>query len=83
MSNSHKMIQNELKLIYPDLVNEHQVGDFYYVNIYVPSRNLSIEINGPVHMNSSGHLKLKYKKRRKVLQKLGLRIVEIDAVRMY
>jgi very-short-patch-repair endonuclease len=78
------MIQNELKLIYPDLVNEHQVSEgFYYVDIFVPSLNLSIEINGPSHVNSSGHLKLKYKKRRKLLQKLGLRIVEIDAVRMY
>jgi hypothetical protein len=54
MSNAHKMIQNELKSIYPDLVNEHQVGDFYYVDIYVPSLNLGIEINGPMHLNSSG-----------------------------
>lgn len=48
-SQTQQIVFSLTKEIYPDLKEEYQIDDFYVVDMYVPSRKLCIEVQGPLH----------------------------------
>ena len=40
--------------IYPDVVAEVLIDEFYKVDLFVPSKNLVVEVQGPSHFNGNG-----------------------------
>ena len=82
ISETHGIVSKYIAEIFPDMMNEFPADDFYYADIYVPSRNLIIEINGPAHKNAKHKPKQKYVMKRKVLEKKGYRYLELESVSM-
>ena len=67
----HKKIFKIVKQIYPDAISEVQIDNFFFVDIFVPSQNLIIEVLGPMHFNISKGLDMKTKLRGKIHLDLG------------
>ena len=56
------------------------IDKFYVVDIYIPSENLCLEVQGPQHYNFAGQPTKKTAAKTKVLQHLGYRVHNIDAL---
>lgn len=70
-----------LKQIFDEkIVTEVVLKDFYKVDMFMPDKNLIIEVQGHVHNNGLGQLRLKDRIRREVLKKLGYKYCEISSV---
>ena len=75
-------IYKHVHTLYPDAEQEKICDGFYKADIYIPSKNTVVEVQGPHHYN--GLYPLSPKKRsltkRRILESLGYRVVEIPAV---
>ena len=58
------------------------IDDFYVVDIYVPSKKLILEVQGPSHKVFLGQATTKTVLKTKVLKKLGYKVASIDAMPM-
>lgn len=62
-----------------DCIQEYQVDEFYFVDIYIPNQKICIEIDGLHHYTAmASSLNQKTKVKREVLKKLGCKVVNID-----
>lgn len=59
-------------------MTEKIIDDFYKVDMFMPARNLIIEVQGPYHFNGLGLLRKKDLTRRRVFKELGYRYCEIS-----
>ena len=74
-----KLIMEYLSSQSLDCVPEYQIDDFYFVDIYIPNKKICIEIDGLSHYATlQGSLNQKSKVKRKVLEKLGYKVANLD-----
>ena len=53
-SETQQIVVDLFKKVYPDLQEEVLIDRFYVVDIYIPSENLCLEVQGPTHYNYAG-----------------------------
>ena len=66
-SNTHSKIQKCLEETYGEVESEKMIDDYYMVDLYVPSKNLAIEVQGTFHFNGLGKKNKKSLTKQKVL----------------
>ena len=71
-----------LRKTYPDLEEEKMIDRFYVVDAYIPSKNLCVEIHGPLHYAYNDRENLKTLVKQKIINELGYNIVGVNALRM-
>lgn len=76
------MVYQHVKELYPDAVLEEIFDGFYKADIYIPSRNLVLEVNGPSHFNGrelfNSNKRALTKKR--IFKLLGVKMVDISVI---
>ena len=54
------------------------IDEFYKVDLFVPSKNLVIEVQGPNHFNGNGSLQKKTLVKAKIIKALGYGYCELN-----
>ena len=81
-SETQQIVVDLFKKVYPDLQEEVLIDRFYVVDIYIPSENLCLEVQGPSHYTYAGMPTKRTAAKTKVLQHLGYRVQNIDALQV-
>lgn len=50
---------------------------FFSIDIFIPSKNLGLEVNGNQHYTKDGKLKTYYQQRHDIIEKSGIKLIEI------
>lgn len=78
-SQMHGRISTVLKTQFPDLINEHVLKEGLVVDIYIPSYNMVIEIDGPAHVfHNNGEMDGSTKFKQRLLRGLGYRFASLQ-----
>jgi very-short-patch-repair endonuclease len=72
------IISARVKEMYPDVLCEHLVDEFYKVDMLIPSLGFVIEVNGETHYNGRGNFNKKSRIKAEVLRKLGYRYISLQ-----
>jgi very-short-patch-repair endonuclease len=58
---------------------EHRIDQYYFVDIYIPSLSLCVEVDGIHHYHGIDHqMRKRYQVKERVLNKLGVQVVRMD-----
>ena len=68
-----------MKKMFPDLEQEIIIDNFYRVDLFIPSENFVIEVNGQYHFNGIGQTLKKFITREKIIKKLGYKYVDVKS----
>lgn len=79
-SATQEIVFELVKKIYPDVMEEVLIDDFYVVDLYVPSLKLCIEVQGPHHYGIDGRATIKTFAKFEVLRKQGYIVKGIDGL---
>ncbi len=66
--------------MYPEVESEMLVDEFYKVDMFIPSKNVVIEVQGPYHLNGLGINNKKTLLKAKILRKLGFNFCELSTI---
>lgn len=56
---------------------------FFSIDIFIPSKNIGLEINGNQHYTQDGNLKEYYQNRHNLIEKYGIKLIEIHYAMIY
>lgn len=56
---------------------------FFSIDIFIPSKNIGLEINGNQHYTQDGNLKEYYQNRHNIIEKHGIKLIEIHYAMIY
>lgn len=81
-SETQDIIGELVKKLYPDVEEEVLLEKFYVVDLYVPSKKLCLEVQGPYHYCYSGQPTMKTAVKAKILSNAGYTIRHLDAMKV-